>query len=31
METAMTSVRGAADAEALEVRSQRLAAVLGAG
>jgi NADH dehydrogenase len=29
METAMTSVRGAADAEALGVRPQRMAAVLG--
>jgi uncharacterized protein YbjT (DUF2867 family) len=31
METAMTSPRGAADAEALGVRPQRMAAVLGAG
>jgi uncharacterized protein YbjT (DUF2867 family) len=31
MEAAMTSVRGAADAEALGVRPQRLAAVLGGG
>jgi len=31
METAMTSARGAADAEALGVRTQRLAAVLGSG
>ena len=31
METAMTSARGAADAEALGVRPQRLAAVLGSG
>ena len=31
METAMTSPRGAADAEALGVRPQRMAAVLGSG
>jgi uncharacterized protein YbjT (DUF2867 family) len=31
METAMTSSRGAADAEALGVRPQRMAAVLGSG
>lgn len=31
MEVAMTSARGAADAEALGVRPQRMAAVLGAG
>ena len=31
METAMTSARGAADAEALGVRPQRLAAMLGSG
>ncbi len=31
MESSMTSVRGAADAEALGVRPQRMAAVLGAG
>jgi uncharacterized protein YbjT (DUF2867 family) len=31
METAMTSPRGAADAEALGVRPERMAAVLGAG
>jgi len=31
METAMTSPRGGADAEALGVRPQRMAAVLGGG
>jgi NADH dehydrogenase len=31
VESSMTSVRGAADAEALGVRPQRMAAVLGAG
>ncbi len=31
METAMTSARGAADAEALGVTPQRMAAVLGSG
>ena len=31
METAMTLARGAADAEGLGVRPQRMAAVLGSG